>query len=283
MSASSSAPRVVVGVDGSRAALQAALWAADEAIGRDIPLELLYAIDEVTHGPHDVAAAEKVVRGTITAIESLGRPVKMEAEIVHRHPVTALLEASRSAAMVCLGSIGFHHAIRGRIGSTATALATSAHCPVAIVPRTTDARTGHTGLVLAVVDGSSASDGVLDLGVAEARLRASPLRVFTLHQSRQRRLSESSASLDQPMAVAVERRIAHCRQAHPDLNVESISNYDGLLNSIEHLQRSAMTIQLVVVDPCRPGPLDILLGPAGRAVMESAGCTVMTSDRTWWL
>ncbi|MGB3335410.1 MAG: universal stress protein [Mycobacterium sp.] len=283
MSESSSAPRVVVGVDGSRAALQAALWAADEAIGRDIPLALLYAIDDVAHGSNDVATAEKAVHDTINAIESLGQPIKMEAEIVRRHPVSALLEASRSAAMVCLGSIGFHHAVRGRIGSTATALATSAYCPVAIVPRNANARTDRTGLVLAVVDGSSASDGVLDLGVTEARLRASPLRVFTLHQSRPRPLRESGASSDQQIAAALERRIARCRREHPDLNVESISNYDGLLNSFEHLQRSGTPIQLVVVDPCRPGPLDVLLGPAGRAVMESAGCAVMTCDRTWWL
>lgn len=283
MSASSSAPRVVVGVDGSRAALQAALWAADEAIGRDIPLALLYAIDEVTHEPNDVATAEKAVHDTITAIESRGQPVTMEAEIMRRHPISALLEASRSAAMVCLGSIGFHHAVRGRIGSTATALATSAHCPVAIVPRNANSRTGRTGLVLAVVDGSSANDGVLDLGATEARLRASALRVFTLHQPRPRPLQDSRASSGPQIAVALERRIAHCRREHPDLNVESISNYDGLLNSFEHVQRSGMAIQLVVVDPCRPGPLDVLLGPAGRAVMESAGCTVLTCDRAWWL
>ncbi len=34
------AASVVVGVDGSRAAVDAALWAVDEAIARDIPLRL---------------------------------------------------------------------------------------------------------------------------------------------------------------------------------------------------------------------------------------------------
>ena len=36
---------VVVGIDGSRSALDAALWAVDEAVSRDIPLRLVYAID----------------------------------------------------------------------------------------------------------------------------------------------------------------------------------------------------------------------------------------------
>lgn len=40
-----SPPSVVVGIDGSRPALDAALWAVDEAVSRDIPLRLVYAID----------------------------------------------------------------------------------------------------------------------------------------------------------------------------------------------------------------------------------------------
>ena len=40
-----SSPSVVVGIDGSRSAVDAALWAVDEAVSRDIPLRLVYAID----------------------------------------------------------------------------------------------------------------------------------------------------------------------------------------------------------------------------------------------
>ncbi|HEY1439670.1 MAG TPA: universal stress protein [Mycobacterium sp.] len=44
---------IVVGIDGSRAAIHAALWAVDEAVSRDIPLRLLYAIepDELSKPP----------------------------------------------------------------------------------------------------------------------------------------------------------------------------------------------------------------------------------------
>ena len=38
-------PSIVVGVDGSKAAIHAALWAVDEALSRDIPLRLLHAVD----------------------------------------------------------------------------------------------------------------------------------------------------------------------------------------------------------------------------------------------
>ncbi len=40
-----SSPAVVVGIDGSPTAVDAALWAVDEAVSRDIPLRLVYAID----------------------------------------------------------------------------------------------------------------------------------------------------------------------------------------------------------------------------------------------
>src|ERR1700758_5291243 len=37
---------IVVGIDGSKAAMRAALWAVDEAVSREVPVRLLYAIEE---------------------------------------------------------------------------------------------------------------------------------------------------------------------------------------------------------------------------------------------
>ena len=51
-------PSVVVGIDGSRAALDAALWAVDEAVSRDIPLRLVYAIDS-TDNSHTTRRARR--------------------------------------------------------------------------------------------------------------------------------------------------------------------------------------------------------------------------------
>ena len=117
---------VVVGIDGSRSALRAALWAVDEALDRDVPLRLLYAIDPSESAPGkaaaEVAVAEGAIRDGFAAIESTRKPVKIEAEIVHDPPVAALLAESRSAAMVCVGSTGLKHAVHGHIGSTALAL-----------------------------------------------------------------------------------------------------------------------------------------------------------------
>lgn len=44
-------PTVVVGVDGSRAGVRAAVWAIDEATSRDIPLHLLAVTDDTAGTP----------------------------------------------------------------------------------------------------------------------------------------------------------------------------------------------------------------------------------------
>ncbi|PRC50563.1 universal stress protein, partial [Mycobacterium sp. ITM-2017-0098] len=52
------APCVVVGIDGSPAAVDAALWAVDQAIDRDVPLRLVYVVDSDEHAevdPHEQA------------------------------------------------------------------------------------------------------------------------------------------------------------------------------------------------------------------------------------
>ncbi|ORW82526.1 hypothetical protein AWC26_04405 [Mycobacterium shimoidei] len=276
---------MVVGVDGSRSGTQAALWAVDEAIGNDVPLQLLYAIEFTSNDPDDdaaeVAAAERLVHSVFSTIEATGKPVKMESEIVHARATTALLEASRSAAMVCVGSVGARHAIQGNMGSTASALAASAHCPVAIVPRTAHG----SGMILAVVDGSPASNSVLERGVAEALLRDVPLRVFPMRPPSHTGKGRVGGLADRRQRVntELEHRFTHWRRNHPDLDIGMVSDHSSLLNFLEHLVRTGTPIQMVVVDPLRPGPADILLSPSGRAALEAAGCTLMICDRQWWL
>ena len=155
---------IVVGIDGSRAAVDAALWAVDEAVSRDIPLRLVCAIDPgaADADPHnaarELATAELAVRYAFTAVESTEKPVKIEVEILQDKPSRALVEASRYGAMICVGAIGLTHATQGRIGSTAAALANSAHCPVAVIRRNAVPRSMKQGCILVEVDQSPSSN-----------------------------------------------------------------------------------------------------------------------------
>jgi nucleotide-binding universal stress UspA family protein len=268
----SPSPAVVIGIDGSRSAMRAALWAIDEAVDRDVALQLVYAIDASESDGNDrtaeLATAECIIHQAFTTIESTGKPVKIEADIVHCHPITALSEASRSATMLCVGSTGLKHASKGRTGSTASALATSAHCPVAIVP--TSAGSESDGWVLAVMDGSPTGSAVLELAASEAALREAPLRVLN-----------TGRPADQTgVAAQLNRRLTAWRRDHPDVDIESTTFQGSIVDYLEHLHRNAEPAQLLVVDPERA---HILLGRLGRTALDAARCSLLISDRQCWL
>jgi nucleotide-binding universal stress UspA family protein len=277
----SQSPSIVVGIDGSRAAVDAALWAVDEAASRDVPLRLLYAIDPDAADPHDaarhLATAEIAVRYASTAVEATEQPVKIEVEIVQEKPTRALIAASRSAEMICVGAVGLRHATRGRIGSTAAAVAQSAHCPVAVIRRPAVSTT-HPGCVLVEVDDWPTSGAALQHGVDEARLRRAPLRVLTTWQARYTDAHDTRAVAEaNHLAHAqLERRLASWCRRYPDLDVQAIINRGNMLN---YLARAADKVQLVVVGAERSGGPNELVGPPGLAVLHNTDCSVLTCDR----
>lgn len=119
---------IVVGIDGSRTAVRAALWAIDEAISRDIPLHLVaVANSPVANSPAERADAELAVRAAAAAVEATGRPVDLATHVLDGEPTPILLQQSGTAAMVCVGAVGRRHFDRNRLGSTTGALVAAAH------------------------------------------------------------------------------------------------------------------------------------------------------------
>jgi nucleotide-binding universal stress UspA family protein len=273
---------VVVGIDGSRNAVDAALWAVDEAVSRDIPLRLLYAIDPTTAGTdpqdtaRDLARAEVAVRYAFTAVESTENPVKVEVEILQERPTRALLEASRWTPLVCVGSMGLEHSTKGRIGSTAAALAASAHCPVAVIRRH-DPLHARGQWIVAEVDESAASDGVLRRAIDEAQLRGAPLRVLVTWQSRFTDIHDRDAVADgNRMARAqLDRRLAQWKKRYPDLDVRAVAVHGSTLS---FLTKNADSIQLLVVGRELTGGIAALVGPPGYAALQNADCSVLICE-----
>ena len=85
----SPSPSVVIGFDGSRSAMQAALWAIDEAVDGDVVLQLVYAIDSPESAGGDrtaeLASAERLIHQAFTAIVSTARtcPSHLPTESPH--------------------------------------------------------------------------------------------------------------------------------------------------------------------------------------------------------
>jgi nucleotide-binding universal stress UspA family protein len=281
----SSPPSIVVGIDGSRAAVGAAVWAVDEAVSRDIPLRLVYAIQpsdnaraDAQANAHELATAERAVQHAFTAVESLEKPVKIEAESLQagRSPTRALLKAARSAAMICVGAMGLKHATQGRVGSTAAAPAASAHCPVAVI-RGSEPRPRETGWIVAEVDGSFASNGILQRGLDEARLRGAPLRVLTSWQPRYTDIHDPHAVADGNRLAKAEldRRLLVWRRRYPDVDVRPVVVHGSTLT---YLARNAKSIQLVVVGRERAKGVSDIVGPLGHAALHNTDCSLLICE-----
>ncbi|TGD87944.1 universal stress protein [Mycolicibacterium sp. CH28] len=278
-------PSIIVGVDGSRGAVRAALWAIDEAVSRDIPVRLVSAIEPTGSDPVDpqdearqLASAELAVRYAANAIEATERPVKVEIEVLHGNPIATLVAASGSAAMICVGAVGLKHFDHNRVGSTATALVSSAHCPVAIV-RGSDRAAGHEpGWIVVELDESPDSAAVLQVGVAEARLRGAPLRVLSSWQSRYTDVHDSHAVADgnRMVRAQLDRRLAHWKHRYPDLDARPVAVHGSVLN---YLAKHGEDIQLVVAGARNAESLEELLGPTGSAALHNTDCSVLVVDR----
>lgn len=279
----SSPPSVVVGIDGSRSALDAALWAIDEAVSRDIPLRLVYAIDPGNTAGADsrdaarrLAAAETAVRYAFMAVESTEKPVKIEVEILQERPTRALLEASRWATVLCVGAVGLKNSTQGQVGSTAAALAASAHCQVAIV-RCHDPHLARQRWVVAEVDDSPASNGVLLRALEEARLRGARLHVLTTWQSRFTDIHDGHAVADgNRLAKAqLDRRLAHWTKRYPELEVRGVAVHGSTLN---YIAKNASSIQLLVVGHERGRGITELVGPHGNAALPHTGFSLLVCE-----
>jgi nucleotide-binding universal stress UspA family protein len=277
-------PSIVVGVDGSKAAVRAALWAVDEAVSRDIPLRLLYAVDQGDRkvdpdtAARRLATAEIAIRHAFTVVEATEKPVKIEVEIAQEPPVTALVGASQSAAMICVGAVGINHFQPDRVGSTAATLAASAHCAVAIV-RANDGQTGaHAGWIVAELDQSPDNGVVLETAMEEARLRRASLRVFTCWQSHLSHTSDGHSVCEGNRRVRAEldRRLARWIRRYPGIDVQSEAVHGTMLN---HLAKIAPDAQLIVVGAREPQLTSQLVGPAGNTVLNHTDSSLLIVNR----
>ncbi|BDY32296.1 MAG: universal stress protein [Mycolicibacterium mageritense] len=283
-SAESRSSCVVVGIDGSRAALDAALWAVDEAVDRDIPLRLMYAVTprprcrvDAREAAHDLATAEIAVRYAVTAVESTDSPVKIEVEILQDNPARALLAAAGQAAILVVGAHGLDLSRRSRIGPVAAAVATYAVCPVAVI-RSYDPNPGQRRGVVAEVDETPAACNiVVARAVEEARLRKLPLTVITTWQSRFTDVHDCHAvSKGNRIAKArLDRHVAAWRRRNPDVSIQTKAVHGS---TSQYLAANAESIQLLVVDKPLARGFNALMGRPGYAAVAEADCSVLICE-----
>jgi nucleotide-binding universal stress UspA family protein len=137
---------VVVGVDGSEGSRRALRWAAAEAVVRNDPLVLVHVWDRpqayapLGLGAYPVdpepvhEAATHLLEQLVAEARELARGVDVRGELVEGPPASGLLEASRTADLVVVGSRGHGGFASLLLGSVSQQVAHHASCPVVIVP-----------------------------------------------------------------------------------------------------------------------------------------------------
>ena len=140
-------PGIIVGVDGSGHSQRALDWAMHEAAIRHVPLTALAVhpavvgyFGDVVATPEDLKLTEQIQAAVTAEADKVlagldgPHPESVTVKAVHGFPVEELVEASKGADMVVLGSRGAGGFTRMLLGSTAGQVVQHAHCPVLIIP-----------------------------------------------------------------------------------------------------------------------------------------------------
>lgn len=260
---------VVVGIDGSTAALHAARWAIEEALARDVALRLVHVVDTPTptsapdrNGHLETQYGQTALRAADALLADTDLAVKIDTALIHGQVETVLIDESRDAAMLFVGSVGIDHLASAVLGCTALTLATQAHCPVVIVrPSDHDASTGDAWIV-AVIDRGLDTETVLYHAMEAARHRHG--RVLALGVW----CAELGESADDELA----RRLATWIQRYPEVEVRLASTPSS---APPYLETFCGPIELVVMGRAEADLVPRLIGPRHPSLRPHPSCSVM--------
>ncbi|WP_067833811.1 universal stress protein [Nocardia lijiangensis] len=278
----SNAP-VLVAVDGSASSHQAAAWAAVKATLHGCRLRLFTSMATPggygpaptvteTHLESLRAEGQRIVEAAtrIARAAAPGKYLLIDTEVSFDPVIPTLIERSRQARMLVVGSRGIGAFQRGILGSVSTALTHHAHCPVTVIH--TSAAIDPVSAeqpVLVGVDGTENSMPALELAFEEAARRE--VELIALHA-----WSDTSgpslpvngwdAARESAAAVLAES-LAGTSERHPEVKVHRIVTADRPVRSL--LDESARAQLVVVGSHGRGGFAGMLLGSTSNALLHS--------------
>ncbi len=244
---------VVVGVDSSKAAINAAKWAVDEAIGRQIPIRLVHVVGRSgapSASPQasdwELERAETALCQAEVAVQDVGKPVEVETVILSGNPERVLIDESQDAALVCVGTDRRGWAAEKLLGTTEAALATGAHCPVAIIRTKADGTTAEPGVIAVVLNDEPDNDEVVHFAMEEGRRRHATVR-------------------------PIDRRLNSWVRRYPDVPVQIVAAGTGMKASEKH----SGAIELAVVGRVDAEQIAELATPNGHPILGYPDCSVL--------
>lgn len=280
---------ILVGVDGSRESEAALRWATDEALLRDQPITLLYAIApvvvtwpvaylEASYADSQAEMAREVLEKAQKTVESsvgtAQRPA-IRTEIVHETAASALVAASRDAFMTVVGSRGLGAVGRAFLGSVSSSLVHYGHGPIAVVHEEEAQAPDRSSPVLLGIDGSPASEDATALAFEEASRRG--VELVALHAWSDVGVFPAIGMdwhqyEDEGHEVLAER-LAGWQERYPDVHIQRRIVCD---QPVRWLIESSGQAQLVVVGSRgRGGFAGMVLGSVAAKVSRGAHAPVI--------
>ncbi|MFI2711714.1 universal stress protein [Micromonospora sp. NPDC018662] len=284
---------VVAGVDGSPSSLAAADQAAVAAVARARPLLLVHGyLHPLGYGvplnPYDLGVpapteeAEKMLERVAADLADRHPGLRVEVRQVAGGPGATLVEESRRAELVVVGSRGVGGFAGLLLGSVGTQLAQHGHCPVLVV-RPAEQPIPVGGPVLVGVDGSESAAYAVDLAADEAERRDAELVLMHVRAPERgaaapEAAAEATTAERAEVAELLGTAAARVRPAHPGLRV---TERPVVAASPETALReaSADASLMVVGSRGRGGFAGLLLGSVSQALVQHAHCPVLVAHR----
>ncbi len=268
---------VVVGVDGSADAGAAAEYGAWEADHRGLPLRLVHALQPpIMYGTSPIAAydtgepltdAQAVLRETADELRRRYPGIVVATAITAGTPASVLVDESRAAALVVVGSRGLGRFEQLLAGSVSVQVAMHAHAPVVVLrPPARDEQPSVGSGVVVGVDGSAGSTAALAFAFDEAAARGTELvAVYAWAPTETRDAAQAQHEADRMLAEAM----AGWQEKYPEVTV--LRRAVRSLNPLATLIEEGAHAQLVVVGPRgRGGFAGLLLGSVSDGMVRHA-------------
>jgi nucleotide-binding universal stress UspA family protein len=285
---------ILVGIDGSSYSETAVRWAVGEAVMRNVPLSIVYVIAPLIGGfsgvgmsgaslPEDIDEwlqdeAQGLVQDSVRIAHDSagGAAVQIRTEIPFAPVVPTLIDLSKQAQLVVVGSHGQGALARELLGSVSSALIQHSHCPVAVLHEQVPAN-HRDAAILVGVDGSPASEQAVALAFDEASFRRVDL--VALHAWCDSELPQVAAipwsAIFAEADKTLAERLAGWQERYPDVVVRKIVVRD---HPVRNLLAESESAQLVVLGTHgRGGFAGMLVGSVSRAVAHGSRSPVIVA------